>query len=118
MLSYLGISCTSNPSSDMAIRITCEYDNAIYRGYRVYVQNERETTPTYMVSTESGMEVTFTGSISGNHLVFVYPVWRSIGKRLNGKLGPIYKKIYKFPLIMNDISTTKGILFYYFVIIT
>ncbi len=102
----------------MTIGITCEYDNAIYRGYRVYVQNERETTPTYMESTESGMEVTVTVSMSGNHLVFVYPVWRSTGDRLNGKLGPAYMRVYKIPLVLDDISTIKGISNGSFLIIT
>ena len=77
-----------------AVSVTCQYNTLIYRGYRVYIQNAMDISIQFVESTKSGSALTISSSGVGEHLVFVFPMWRPNIDVPDGRLEPAYRKIH------------------------
>ena len=73
------INCSSNLTTDASgVTVTCTFDVTLYGGYLTCIQNQMESFPSNCVlSKESGSMVTANGTINGEHVVFVSPIWIS-----------------------------------------
>ncbi len=83
-----GINCTSNVTDMVTVIVQCDFNTSMYSGYRVYIQDTSiPVTLRFTESTVSGETVSINSSaVSGEHLVFVYPIWSS--DIPDGRLAP------------------------------
>ena len=89
------ITCSSDVTEGLnAVSVSCQYNTVIYRGYRVYIQSTMDISLQFVESTESGSAVTISSSGVGEHLVFVFPMWRPNIDVPDGRLEPAYKKVH------------------------
>jgi len=88
------INCSSNSIADRtAVSVKCTYDITMYSGYSVCLQNQIELyTSKCISSTESGSMLTIIGTVNGEHLVLVNPIW--IASPPMGMLESPYTKAY------------------------
>ena len=90
------ITCSSDVTEDLnAVSVTCQYNTVIYRGYRVYIQSSSmDISLQFVESTKSGSAVIISSSGVGEHLVFVFPMWRPNIDVPDGRLEPAYRKLH------------------------
>ena len=87
------ITCSSDETEDLnAVSVECRYNTMIYRGFRVYIQNTMDISLQFVESTVSGSAVTIMSTGVGEHLVFVFPMWRPNIDVPDGRLEPAYRK--------------------------
>ncbi len=102
-----GINCTSNVTDDMVtVIVQCDFDTSMYSGYRVYIQDTSiPVTLRFAESTVSGAMVSINSSaVSGEHLVFVYPIWSS--DIPDGRLAPALSATYNLVASVTTIAPT------------
>ena len=102
-----GTNCTSSVTEDMVtVFVRCDFNTSMYSGYRVYVQDT--SIPVALRSAEStvsGEMVSINSSaVSGEHLVFVYPIWSS--DIPDGRLAPALSATYNLVASVTTIAPT------------
>ena len=66
----------------------------MFNGFKAYLQNTESPQLTFASSNESGSSVFLSGSMNGEHLVFVYPVWKFGSVISSRTMKPAYRDTY------------------------
>ena len=69
----------------------------------MYIQNTMDISLQCVESTESGSAVTIMSTGVGEHLIFVFPMWRPNIDVLDGRLEPAFKKIHNLTGIIKQL---------------
>ena len=100
-----GFNCTSS-AEEVTVIVQCDFNTSMYSGYRVYIQDTSiPVTLRFAESTVSGAMVSINSSaVSGEHLVFVYPIWSS--DIPDGRLAPALSATYNLVASITTIAPT------------
>jgi len=77
-----------------AVSVRCDYNAILFKGYRAYIQNVIDISFTFIETTVSGGTVTVNRTGVGEHLVFVYPMWKPNSRIPDGRLEPAHRAVY------------------------